>query len=54
VSAPEIPQFDELLDLLRVPLGDADAIEPSRIHSFTELMADHADVIGGAVILARV
>jgi hypothetical protein len=46
VSAPEIPEFDELLDLLRVRLGDADAIEPSRIHSFKGLMADHAEVIG--------
>jgi hypothetical protein len=29
-----MPAVDELLDLLRVRLGDADAIDPSRIHSF--------------------
>ena len=46
MSAPEIPAFDELLDLLRVRLGDADAIDPSRIHSFKELMSDRAEVIG--------
>lgn len=46
MSAPEPPRFDELLDLLRVRLGDADALEAARIHSFKELMADHAELIG--------
>jgi hypothetical protein len=46
VSAPEPARFDELLDLLRVRLGDADAVEAARIHSFKELMADHAELIG--------
>jgi len=41
----EIPTFDELVDLLRVRLRDADAINPSTLHGFKELMADHADVI---------
>jgi hypothetical protein len=41
----EIPSFDELLDLLRVRLRDADAVKPSELHSFRELMSDHADVI---------
>jgi len=41
----EIPSFDELIDLLRIRLRDADAISPSELHSFKELMADHADVI---------
>jgi hypothetical protein len=44
--AREIPTFDELVDLLRVRLRDADAINPSELHSFKELMSDHADVIG--------
>jgi hypothetical protein len=47
VYAPDPPGFDELLDLLRVRLGDADAVDAARIHSFKELMADHAEVIGG-------
>jgi len=36
------PSFDELIDLLRVRLGDADALDNSAIHSFTELMRDQA------------
>lgn len=43
--AEDVPSFDELVDLLRVRLRDADAINPSELHSFTELMSDHADVI---------
>ena len=35
-----------MLDLLRVRLGDADAVGAARIHSFKELMADHAGLIG--------
>ena len=42
----EILSFDELVDLLRVRLRDADAINLSELHSFKTLMADHADVIG--------
>jgi hypothetical protein len=45
LSAAELPTFDELLDLLRVRLRDADAINPDELHSFKELMRDHADVI---------
>jgi hypothetical protein len=37
--------FDELVDLLRMRLHDADAVEPSRIHSFKELMSDQAQFI---------
>jgi hypothetical protein len=40
-----IPSFDELVDLLRERLRDADAIKSSELHSFKELMADNADVI---------
>jgi hypothetical protein len=41
----DIPSFDELVDLLRLRLRDADAVNDSELHSFTELMSDHADVI---------
>jgi hypothetical protein len=41
----EIPDFDELVDLLRIRLRHADAINDSKLHSFRELMADYADVI---------
>jgi hypothetical protein len=43
--ATEIPCFDELVDLLRIRLRDADAVNPHESHSFKELMRDHADVI---------
>ena len=33
------------MDLLRVRLRDADAVNDSEFHSFKELMSDHADVI---------
>lgn len=45
MSAADPPSFDELVDLLRVRLGDADALNASELHSFKELMADQADVI---------
>lgn len=45
VVAAEIPSFDELVDLLRVRIRDADALNASELHSFKTLMADHADVI---------
>jgi hypothetical protein len=41
----EPPSFEELVDLLRVRLRDADAVEASRIHSFRELMSDQTEVI---------
>ena len=41
----EIPSFDELVDLLRVLLRDADAVNDSELHRFKDLMADYADVI---------
>ena len=41
----EIPSFDERVDLLRIRLRDADAVNPHESHSFKELMLDHADVI---------
>ena len=37
------PEFDELVDLLRVRLRDADALEASRLHSFKELMKHEAE-----------
>jgi hypothetical protein len=45
MATDEIPTFDELVDLLRERLGYADAISPSELHSFRELMKDHADAI---------
>ena len=45
MSVPDFPTFDELVDLLRVRLRDADAISPNQAHSFKELMSDHAGVI---------
>lgn len=44
-TAGDPPDFDDLVDLLRVRLGDADAISPGELHSFKTLMADQADVI---------
>jgi hypothetical protein len=43
--AEDVPSFDELVDLLRVRLGIADAVNPSEFHSFKKLMVDDADVI---------
>ena len=37
--------FDDLVDLLRVRLGDADALEASAVHSFKELMSDQAETL---------
>lgn len=37
--------FDELVDLLRVRIRDADAIKPGDLHSFKELLHDQADAI---------
>jgi hypothetical protein len=45
LAAEEPPSFDELVTLLRERLGYADAISPSELHSFKELMKDRADVI---------
>jgi hypothetical protein len=41
----DAPGFDELVDLLRVRLGIADALNSSEIHSFKELMRDHEEHI---------
>jgi integrase len=45
MATPDPPSFDESLDLLRVRLRDADALNPSKVHSFRELMEDQADVL---------
>ena len=37
--------FDDLIDLLRIRLGDADALNKSELHSFQELMRDQAEHI---------
>ena len=43
--AADIPSFDALLDLLRVRLHDADAINDSELHSFKVLMVDKANLV---------
>jgi hypothetical protein len=45
MSTPDLPPFEELVDLLRVRLGIADDVNTSELHSFRELMKDHADVL---------
>jgi hypothetical protein len=46
MAAAEVPpDFDELVDLLRVRIRDADALNSSAIHSFKELMSDQAEHI---------
>ena len=41
--AVDVPSFNELLDLLRIRLRDADALNVSQLHSFRELMRDEAE-----------
>jgi hypothetical protein len=41
--AVDLPSFNELLDLLRVRLRDADALNVSQLHSFRELMRQEAE-----------
>jgi hypothetical protein len=44
--ADDLPSFDELVDLHRIRIRDADAVTSAGdLHSFKELMADQADVI---------
>ena len=43
--AADIPSVDALLDLLRVRLHDADAINDSELHSFKVLMVDKANLV---------
>jgi hypothetical protein len=44
VATADILSFDEFVELLRVRLGDADAIKLSEAHDFKTLMADYAEV----------
>ncbi len=41
--AVDLPSSNELLDLLRIRLRDADALNVSQLHSFRELMRDEAE-----------
>ena len=41
--AVDLPSFNELLDLLRIRLRDADALNVSQLHSFRELMRHEAE-----------
>jgi len=42
VTTEEIPAFDDVVDVLRVRLYDADALDSSKLHDFSELLADYA------------
>jgi hypothetical protein len=42
----DLPTFDEFVDELRRRLGAADALKPSELHDFRELMSDYADKVG--------
>jgi hypothetical protein len=43
MATPFLPDFDEMVDLLRVRLGMADDLDDSKIHSFRDLMSHEAD-----------
>jgi hypothetical protein len=45
VSFPDAPTYDEFVFLLRQRLGDADAVLPSELHSFKDLMDDLSPAI---------
>jgi hypothetical protein len=42
----DLPTFDEFVDELRRRLGAADALKPSELHDFHELMNDYAGSVG--------
>jgi hypothetical protein len=44
VSTQDVLDFDEFVDLLRRRLFDADALDPSKLHEFRELMSDYSAV----------
>jgi hypothetical protein len=41
----DLPSFDEFVDVLRERIGTADALNPSELHSFKELVSDYADSV---------
>lgn len=45
MSTTAILSFDEVVDLIRLRMFDADAIDSSKMHDFKELVRDYADVI---------
>jgi hypothetical protein len=45
VPFPDDPTFGDFVLLLRQRLGDADAVLPSELHSFKQLMEDMSPVI---------
>jgi hypothetical protein len=45
MTTPSLPDFDQMVDLLRVRLRDADAVNDSELHSFKELMKDQRGVL---------
>lgn len=45
-TGEEITDFDDFVDLLRVRIGHADALFPSRLHDFRgDLMPEYAETI---------
>ena len=42
----DLPTFVEFVDVLRERLAAADALKPSELHDFRELMSDYADKVG--------
>jgi hypothetical protein len=45
VPFPDDPTYDEFVVLLRQRLGDADAVLPSELHSFKDMMDDLSPAI---------
>jgi hypothetical protein len=42
----EFPTFDDFVDVLRQRLAAADALKPSELHDFHELMSDYDGKVG--------
>jgi hypothetical protein len=42
----DLPTFDEFVDVLRKRLAAHDALNPSALHDFREVMNDYADKVG--------
>jgi hypothetical protein len=45
VSTTHVPSFNEFVDVVREALFNADALFPSRLHDFNEILPDHVGVV---------
>lgn len=45
MATTHVLSFDEVVDLIRERMFDADAIDSSKLHDFKELVNDYAEVI---------